>query len=134
MLRRNLVFAFVACLLGVVYLLGCLQRPVEAPKRPTVQEPLPEHEVVKNVHISLKTNNRRKIVIYARADLTREGCLTLLSRYRTGLPFDSQVVVRKTSVNAGMKPWCVDNVDGSEILFNDIWFDPTHPVYRQQRK
>ena len=87
--------------------------------------PLPAHHVLRNMQIDATTLNRRKIIIYAPQDLTRDGCRALLSHYGRDLADRSRVVVEKLGLNGFMKPWCIDNHDGAEIVFLDHWFDPT---------
>ena len=85
--------------------------------------PVPEHKVAKDIPFGTKTALQRMIVIYARADLTREDCRALLSRYGRDLARHSQVIVEKLSLGGMMKPWCIDNHNGTGFEFHDHWFE-----------
>ena len=84
---------------------------------------LPSHMVESNTPLSMKYGRRIEIHVQD-PDLSKEECRVLIAAYRREAMPDGQVSVRKPSrkFNGSMEPWCVENMGGEGIFFNDSLF------------
>lgn len=98
------LFIFVAVLAG-----GC-DSADQLPAHSVSEEPL--------------TQGSARLQVDAPAEITREECEALVRHYRDRAGTDGQVSVHKPSeALAGQPaPWCVDNLDGAGVRFNDGLF------------
>ena len=86
---------------------------------------LSDHTVASNRPIGLKGSGARRIEVHVTdGGITKEQCKALLKKYAARAGPDGQVSVRKPSskLGGGLQPWCVDNRDGSPIIFHDYIF------------
>ena len=96
--------------------------------------PLPNHAVASDVPIGMMASTRRRVTIHATGNISRAQCINLLNRYGKTLAPRSQVVVARRNFTGAMKPWCVDNLDGTTIWFNDWMFDAADPTHQRPMK
>ena len=83
---------------------------------------IPAHKVASNTSLTPKCG--RRIEIHTnKIDLTKDECRALIRLYRPQAAPDGQVSVRKPSKKLGgqMLPWCVENLRGDGITFNDMF-------------
>jgi len=80
---------------------------------------LPQHTVAKDTAI---TNGRRIEIHVSDPSLTKDECLALIVAYRDKAKPQGQISVRKPDKTGELVPWCVDNMDGSPVIFNDSFF------------
>ncbi len=105
---------------GPLFLLALLS----ACAQETSKANLPEHRVVSNTDISTANMKRRRIEIHVRnPNLTKDECRALINAYKNEAGPEGQVSVRKPDNEGQLLPWCVDNMDGRSIIFNDFYFD-----------
>ncbi len=84
---------------------------------------LPEHVVASDKRIGLAHSTARRVELHVAGDTSKEQCIALLKAYADRAGPNGQVSVRKPSEKwGGMAPWCVDNRDGSPVIFNDSLF------------
>ncbi len=83
---------------------------------------LPPHTVAKDTVIA---NGRRIEIHVTTPGLTKDECRALLAAYRDKAAPAGQVSVRKPDKTGELLPWCVDNLGGSPIIFNDDFFKET---------
>jgi hypothetical protein len=86
---------------------------------------LPDHTVASDRPIGLKGSGSRRVEVHVTdGGITKEQCKALLKKYAGRAGSNGQVSVRKPSRKLGgeLQPWCVDNRDGSRIIFNDFYF------------
>ena len=112
-MRNYLFLTFTA-----IFIAGCSEPVTEELERTT----LPQHEVASNE--ALLPKDGRRVVIHANSNLiTKEECASLIDAYREQAAPDGQVSVRKSDKDGNMQPWCVENVDGRGVFFNDYYFN-----------
>lgn len=127
--RSGIGAKYVIIYVGVAALAGLLlQGPKlsETPPEITRDDPLPPHQVERIVKIGLAHQDRYKVDLNADPSITKAQCKVLLSAYAHEAKANGQVVVWKySSAMKELRPWCVDNQDGSSVIFNDFMFDGT---------
>jgi len=65
----------------------------------------------------------KRIQIDVAKDITREECIALILENREKANPNGQVSVHKFNKALGrLSPWCVDNLDGEGVKFNDFGF------------
>jgi len=84
---------------------------------------LPKHTIIENTSLAPKDGRRIIIRVYD-ANLTKDQCRDLINKYRINAGSEGQVTVNKPSAKlmGEILPWCVDNMDGKGIFFNDDLF------------
>ncbi len=84
--------------------------------------PLPQHSVSTD---SLEPRAGERVQIDVTKDISKEQCEALLDRYREKAEPGGQVSVRKPSDKLGGQslPWCVDNLEGEGVTYNDMFFE-----------
>ena len=82
---------------------------------------LPEHSVERS---SLAPKDGKRVQVEVATDISKDQCSALIERYRAEGAPDGQISVRKPSKKLkGMAaPWCVENFDNSNVVFNDSLF------------
>ena len=135
--RSNLLVILTVCVLGVVVLLGRPERFAEAQRWAGHWEPvfykakpagtpraaskeLPWHIVVSNKRVGFIVNARRQIILHVSESASPQDCADLLRQYGNGLPRKSITIVKKLNSEAKMTPWCIDNHDGTDIVFFNL--------------
>ena len=103
--------------LGLVILLALLPACNSETSKPN----LPQHTVGSNTSLAPK-DGRRITIHVSNTDLTKDECRTLISAYRDDAGPEGQVAVRKPDKRGDLQPWCVDNMDGQGVSFNDYFF------------
>ncbi len=94
---------------------------------PSKSRNLPGHIVASDTPLRSKGIGVRRIYIHVSdPDITKEQCKALLRHYADRAGRNGQVAIHKPTYkfgqNGALQPWCVDNRDGSDILFNDYLF------------
>ena len=93
------------------------------PKEIISQKILPPHKIADNT--SLAPMDGRRIHVHVDdPNLSKEECKSLINEYRKRAGREGQVAVHKPSamLKDTMNPWCVDNMDGKGVFFNDNLF------------
>jgi len=119
---RGKLILLAAMALAVLALLGSLEpKPSSRPKHELIisTSPTQPFELVAHKVIS---NTGRRLTIGVDRDINRNQCLALLEYYTPRVQWRGQVAVRKPDDFGKLTPWCVDNRDGSEVIFNDEFF------------
>lgn len=115
-MKTILRFGVLALLIG-----SCGPQPGENAKPPSLPPSLPQHTMAKNSPLALHRGRRIEIHV-ADPYLTKEQCVALINAYRSQAGPGGQVSVRKPDKYGDMSPWCVDNLDGTPIVFNTFGF------------
>jgi hypothetical protein len=110
-------------LMGVVGVL-CTISLVSYYQPHPVDSSLPKHTVASD---SLLVNGRRIEIHVSNTDLSRADCMALVGAYRDRAQSSGQVSIYQPDRQGVLKIWCVDNLDGQGVVFNDALFTPTHP-------
>lgn len=92
-----------------------------APQETASKKLLAPHVIASNTSLAPK-NGRRIEIRVSDAKLTKEQCTDLINAYKAQAGPEGQVSVRKPSKDGNLYPWCVDNCDGTPIMFNDMYF------------
>ncbi len=84
---------------------------------------LPKHLVAENTPLAPKDGRRIEIRV-DNADLSKAECKSLIQAYTKKAGSEGQVSVHKPSPKWQNEtlPWCVDNMDGKGVFFNDDFF------------
>jgi len=92
-------------------------------RKPVKQIELPEHTIIENTSLAPKDGSRISIQVDDE-NLTKEQCRNIINKYRVNAGPEGQVAVNKPSAKlmGEIVPWCVDNMDGKGIFFNDHLF------------
>ena len=126
-LRMKTLFSF---LVLAVVLIACSSGPTQqqieatllpAPTAAVESKPkaLPAHTVAKD---TASSQGRRIEIHVTNSNLTKAECEALISAYRARAGSGGQVSVRKPDKSGTLQPWCVDNMDGTPVIFNDFYF------------
>lgn len=83
---------------------------------------LPQHTVGSNTSLAPKDGRRIEIHV-SNTNLTKDECRLLINAYKEKAGPEGQASVRKPNKDGELKPWCVDNMDGKGISFNDFHFE-----------
>lgn len=111
---RNLAIAG-AFFLGLV-MVAVIMNPRSFERRPLSKD-LPPHTVVSEKKIGLATEGRRRIEVQASGEITKAECVALLEAYNDRAGYRGQVVVKTKNGDGQYHPWCVDNIDGSPVIW-----------------
>jgi hypothetical protein len=86
-------------------------------------EKLPPHTVT-STNNNPSQNGDRVQVNTTNPQLSHEDCVKLANRYRPnrGTFYVGQVSVHKPDRRGELRPFCVDNLDGNGVIFNDDLF------------
>lgn len=118
----------IATLLCLIVLAGVFsdndQRGVisqEGAAATAIMASMPAHTVVSDTSLAPK-DGRRVEVHSTNPELTKPECSMLINHYRSTAGAEGQVSAHKPSPQSNMTPWCVENLDGKGVLFNDNLF------------
>jgi hypothetical protein len=110
---------FSILLVAVLLAVGCGSS--NAPSSSPSSTNLPSHTVASDTSLAPKDGRRIEIHVSNPA-LTKDECTALINAYRSKAGPEGQVSVRKPDKTGELQPWCIDNMDGKPIIFNDFFF------------
>ena len=86
-------------------------------------EKLPPHNVTSTNNNSSQNGDRVQVNT-TNPQLSHEDCVKLANKYRPnrGTFYVGQVSVHKPDRRGELRPFCVDNLDGKSVIFNDDLF------------
>ncbi|MBK7920026.1 MAG: hypothetical protein IPJ94_27975 [Chloroflexi bacterium] len=83
---------------------------------------LPTHTVASNTSLSPKDGRRIEIHV-SDINPTKDECEQLINAYKNEAGSRAKYQYCKPNKSGELRPWCVDNMDGNGISFNDFHFE-----------